>query len=90
MDIGFLLDYMDPVIVGICLCVGFMLKNLVETENVNKYIPLIVGILGVVLSVWINEAFTPVVILNGLFSGWASTGMYEAFRNLINKRKGEE
>ena len=81
----FLNEFSIPVIVGICLCIGFVLKNLVTTEKVNKFIPLIMGVLGVLLNFWVNQQFTAEVLLGGLFSGLASTGLYELFRNLINR-----
>jgi len=84
MDINIIYDYIQPVILLICLAVGYIIKNLVKTDKVNKYIPLIVGILGVVLSVWVN-GFNIVAIAVGLMSGLCSTGLYELFKNLINK-----
>lgn len=88
MDITFLKDYAVPIIVGICLCIGYILKNMVETDKINKFIPLIMGLLGVFLNIWLNSgAFTPQILLGGLVSGLASTGLYEAFRNLINTKK---
>lgn len=87
MDITILTSYAVPVIVGICLCVGYILKNMVETEKINKYIPCIMGALGLVLNIWLNGTVNPDVILGGLFSGLASTGLYEAFRNLIQKEE---
>ena len=87
MNIEFLQDYIVLIVVGICLCVGYILKNVVTTEKVNRFIPLIMGLLGIVLNVWVNEfAFTPEVLLGGLFSGLASTGLYELFKNLINRK----
>ena len=84
MDINIIYDYIQPVILLICLAVGYIIKNLVETDKVNKYIPLIVGVLGIVLSVWVN-GFNIVAIAVGLMSGLCSTGLYELFKNLINK-----
>lgn len=89
MDVTFLTDYAVPIIVGICLCIGYILKNLVPTDKINRYIPLIMGALGVGLNAWMNLAFTPQILMGGLFSGLASTGLYEAFKNLISK-KGDE
>ena len=82
----FLNDYMVFVVVGICLCVGYIIKYVVPGKAVNQYIPLIVGVLGVLLNVWVN-AFTisPEILLGGLVSGLASTGMYEALRNFIDR-----
>ena len=86
MDLQFLLEFAVPIIVGICLCVGYILKNIVPTEKINKYIPLIMGLLGLILNMWMNGwQITPSILLGGLFSGLASTGLYEAFRNLIGK-----
>ena len=90
MDVTFLTDYAVPIIVGICLCIGYILKNLVPTDKINRYIPLIMGVLGVGLNAWMNLAFTPQILMGGLFSGLASTGLYEAFKNLISKKGDEE
>ena len=85
MDITFLLDYLNVVIFGICICIGFVLKNAIKTDKINKYIPLIMASLGVVLAFWMYKSMTPEILLIGLFSGLASTGAYELFRNLIEK-----
>ena len=85
MDLNFLTEYAVPIIVGICLCVGYMLKHVVKTDVINKYIPVIMGVLGVAINVWINMSFTPEVLLGGLISGLASTGMHQAFANIIKK-----
>ena len=54
----------------------------------NKYIPLIMLILGTTISVLTNlDNITSAIILQGMVSGLASTGLYETFRNLINKEK---
>ena len=83
MDIGFITEFAVPMIVGICLCIGYILKNVVPNDNLNRYIPLIMGVLGVIINFWINGTFTAEILLGGLFSGLASTGLYEAFKNLI-------
>lgn len=81
----FLNQFSIPVIVGICLCVGYILKNVVVTDKVNKFIPLIMGVLGLVLNMWISLGVSPEIILGGLVSGLASTGLYEAFRQFVKK-----
>lgn len=82
MDLTFLQDYLVFVILGICLCVGYVIKT--STSINNRYIPLIMSILGVVLNVWMNMSFTPDILLGGLFSGLASTGLHQLFKQLIN------
>lgn len=85
----FLNDYLVLIVMGICLCVGYVIKHLIPSEKVNKFIPLIMAVLGVLLNVWLNAfAFTPEILLGGLASGLASTGMYEMFKQFIEK-KGE-
>ena len=87
-DISFLTKYAVPIIVGICLCIGYVIKNIVTSENVNKYIPLIMAIIGVGLNIWINMDFTPAILLGGLISGLASTGLHQAFKNIIERKDG--
>lgn len=87
MDLSFLIEYVNLIILGICLCVGYVIKNIWTNNNFNKYIPLIMLVLGTVLSVLSNLGnITLGVILVGMVSGLASTGMYEMLKNLI---KGE-
>ena len=86
MNIDFLVEYFAPVIVGLCLCVGFVVKKWVADVD-NRFIPTICAVLGVALAIWINfPIVTPEVVLTGLFSGLAATGLFEAFRNLIEKK----
>ena len=89
IDLSFLTSYAVPVVIGICLCIGYVVKTSL-TFIKNKYIPLIMAIVGILLSIWINRSIDPNIILSGMFSGLASTGLYEMFRNIINnKEKGK-
>lgn len=88
MDISFLTDYCNVIIVGICLCVGYVIKQSMPSVD-NKYIPLVMAILGVIIALWINMDVTPQIILSGLFSGLASTGLHQMFTKSINQREGE-
>lgn len=87
MDIAFLTEYAVPLIVGICLCIGYILKNIIPSDSVNKYIPLIMGVLGVAINVWVKGQFDANILLGGLFSGLASTGLYEMFNQLVKGDK---
>ena len=84
MDLSVLTQYLSIAVVGICLCVGYIIKNSLDFIP-NKYIPLIMGVLGLIINILINlsSGINAEVILAGLFSGLASTGLYEAFRNVI-------
>lgn len=88
-DLSFLLDFINPIILGICLAVGYALKEAFE-KFPNKYIPLASLCVGTILAIITNIAtgITLEVILMGMISGLGATGLYELLRNLINK-KGE-
>ena len=85
MDMNIFAEFAVPVIVGVCLCIGYILKHLVPGDGVNRWIPLIMGVLGVALNVWINAAVSPDILLGGLFSGLASTGLHQVFKQLIHR-----
>lgn len=82
----FLKDYFEFIIIGICLCVGYIIKNILPGDKINRYIPLIMGTIGLVLAFWLNRfVFTPEVLLGGLVSGLASTGLHQTFKIFIEK-----
>lgn len=89
MDLAFLQSFYVPTIVGICLCVGYVVKNSL-TFIPNKYIPLIMALLGLILNIFINHVFTAEIILGGLFSGLASTGVHQFFKELIKGKDNED
>lgn len=87
MDLAFLAEAIVPVVLGICLMIGYLIKNHIK-QIPNDIIPIVVTLLGVLLNVWVaGFAITPEIILGGMFSGLASTGLYELMRNMINKNK---
>ncbi len=82
----FLNEYMLPVVLGICLCVGYTVKQWMSDVN-NRYIPTIVAALGVMLSVWMNGwEISPEIILSGLISGLSSTGLHQMFKQFIENK----
>lgn len=85
MDLSFLSEYLVLVIVGICLCVGYIVKKWIKDVD-NKFIPTICAVLGVFLAVWLNSwTVTPAIILSGLLSGLASTGLHQLFVQYLDK-----
>lgn len=85
MDLSVLSQYLSVVVVGICLCVGFVIKNSLDFIP-NKYIPAIMLVLGTAINISMNlNGINAEVILVGMLSGLASTGLYELFKNFINK-----
>lgn len=82
----YLNEFMLPIVLGICLCLGYIIKKWMKDLD-NKYIPTIVAIFGIFLSVWINDwKFTPEIILSGLISGLSSTGLHQLFKQFIENK----
>lgn len=82
LTIDFLSNYVNLAIIGVCICVGYMLKSMAWIDN--KYIPVIMGCLGVFLSAWVNWGHFDIgVVLAGLISGMASCGFYDAFKKMF-------
>ena len=88
MNISILSEYTVPVILGLCLCVGWIIKHWI-TDVDNKIIPTVCAVMGVALAVWMNwGAVTAEVILTGMASGLASTGLHQAATQLWEKEEG--
>lgn len=82
MDLNFLLDYVNLVTLGICLCIGYAFKSVKKFNN--QYIPACMLVIGTIINVLANiPSINAAVVLGGMISGLASTGLYEAMRNLI-------
>nr|MDD6335678.1 phage holin family protein [bacterium] len=78
-------EYIVAAIMAICVGIGFIIKYSLDFIP-NKYIPLILGTLGIIINIWAaGWAFTPEILLGGLASGLAATGAFEAVRNLVVK-----
>ena len=86
MDINFLLECINLPILGICLMVGYVLKT-AFAKFPNRYIPLAALTLGTIIAIAVNtkSGINIDVVLGGMISGLASTGLYEMLRNLLNK-----
>lgn len=83
MDLTFLSNYFVPVIIGICLCLGYGIKQI--TFVANKWIPIILMVVGLLLNIWLQHGISPEIILSGMLSGLASTGLHQAFKQVIER-----
>ena len=82
----FISEYISVIALVAALCVGYILKNLVPNEEVNKFIPLIAAMVGLVICLWeVGWIATPETVVMGIVSGLASTGLYEAFKQFIGQ-----
>lgn len=85
MDLTFLTNYINPMILGICLMVGYAIKTAIP-KIPNRFIPLSALIVGTIIAILVNYPSINVeIVMGGMISGLASTGLYEMLRNLLNK-----
>ena len=85
MDLSFIVEMYIPVIVVICLCVGYVYKKFFPTDD--KFIPLILFVLGAVLGCVVNNEITIQSIAAGMVSGLGSVGLHQLFKQLIEGSK---
>ena len=80
MDLSFLTDYYIPVVLVACLIVGYCIKHITWLEKVsNEYI------LACVSTASGGNSITLETIVYGAFTGLASTGLHQAFKQIIDK-----
>lgn len=62
MNVDFLSDYIILVAFGVCVCIGFLLKQWSAIPN-NIIVP-VLAILGVIINMWVNDwSLTPEILL---------------------------
>lgn len=83
MDISSLSQYFVLVVIGVCYCIGYIIKTSLDFIP-NKYIPLILATIGVITNCILAKGFNIDILLGGMLSGLASTGSHQLFKNLIN------
>lgn len=84
MDLTFITDTYVPIITAACLIFGYIIKKWINDVD-NKYIPTLVCILGAVLGCIVNQTIDLNAIVAGAASGLASTGLHQAYKNIIEK-----
>ena len=88
MSLDFLTNMQIPVVFGICLIVGFILKKFIKDLD-NKFIPLILAVLGAALACVAQGGITLETILPRMFSGMSSTVFHQIFKQLISENGDE-
>lgn len=79
-------SYIVIVIVGICLCIGYVIKRIDKSEKLNRFIPFIMAVIGLLLNIWLNRwNISPEIVLGGMISGLSSTGLHQ----VIHQWKGK-
>lgn len=82
----FLNEFISPLIMAGALAIGFVCKYWVPDDKVNKFIPLIAMVSGVIFAFWDAGMMSASIFVMGAISGLASTGVYELFKNFISSR----
>lgn len=85
MDLSMLTEFISPLILVAGLVIGYVIKHAIPNETINRYIPLILAVVGIALNCWANLGISPEIVVIGAMSGLASTGVYELFSQLIEK-----
>lgn len=87
MNLDFLTEYYIPVVVVACLVIGYCVKHTPALAWFdNHLIPGLLAVIGAVLGCIANGGFTLNNIVYGAFSGLASVGFHQIFKQWIEGR----
>jgi prepilin signal peptidase PulO-like enzyme (type II secretory pathway) len=75
--------YLIPIITVGCMCVGFVMKKWIPTDD--KWIPTVLLILGAISGA-ILFGFEYEGIVKGMLSGLASVGLHQVFYQFVKNR----
>ena len=81
-DMEYLTTLAMPMVIAACLILGYIIKMWVKDVD-NKFIPTILAVFGAVIACVVKQDITVEVIVGGAFSGLASTGLHQAFKQLL-------
>ena len=83
MDLSIVTSYISPIILIACLGVGYTLHTL-QNKILSSFIPIISATLGIAAAIWSFGIVDLTTVVTGMISGLAATGLYEAFKNMLN------
>lgn len=79
--------YLIPIITVGCMCVGFVMKKWIPTDD--KWIPTVLSILGAISgAILFGLEYEGVV--KGMLSGLASVGLHQVFHQFVKSRIDED
>lgn len=82
LDLSFMFDMINLLTLVACLIVGYLFKMWMPADN--KWIPTILVVFGAVICCIANTGISLEYIVAGAFTGLASTGLHQAFTQIIN------
>lgn len=77
MNIEILDEYLIPVITAACLCIGYVMKKWLPTDD--KWIPTVLLIVGAISGLILFGANYEGIV-KGMVSGLASVGLHQVFK----------
>lgn len=80
MDISIVNDYFVPAVVVMCLCIGYIMRNWMPTDN--KWIPTVLFVVGIVCGIVVDGLKFSAVV-SGAVSGLAAVGLNQAFKQAL-------
>lgn len=91
MDLSFLTDYYVPLVLVACLVIGYCVKHIRWLDVVaDEYIPTILAVIGAIIACVNVGGVSLQDIVAGAVTGLASTGLHQAFTQIINGRNKNE
>lgn len=78
-----------PIVMAICLIVGYILKNWIKDVD-NRIIPTVLAVLGAICACVNAGGITLDIIASGAITGLASTGVHQMFKQWIECGTGGE
>lgn len=84
MDLTFITEMYIPLVMALCLVFGYILKHWIKDVD-NKIIPTALAVLGAVGACASRMDISLELIVGGMVTGLASTGLHQAFKQIIDK-----
>lgn len=88
MDLKFITEMYTPLIMALCLAIGYILKHWIKDLD-NRVIPTVLAFLGAVTACIYSKDISLEMIVSGMVTGLASTGLHQLFKQLIEGDKNE-
>lgn len=80
MNIDILDGLIIPIITAACMCIGYVMKQWLPTDN--KYIPTVLLIIGAISGILVFGLNYEGVV-KGMVSGLAAVGLHQAFKQYL-------
>lgn len=87
MSLDFLTEYYMPIVVIACLIIGYCVKHTPMLQWLDSHlIPGLLAVIGAILGCIANRGVSLENIVYGAFSGLASVGFHQIFKQWIEGR----